>query len=730
MATYYQLPPEVGQKRYVVASGANSGTVLQEAGQFPVGQAPMAESLPVVVPLEGTPLVIGKYLEKPTEIKVDLLGNPRAEKSLSLFNYTDDYAFRDDVYVTEIQGLNESGEDGEESAKWSQLEWVGVNYSPLPIGSFRHDIARRGVNIELAKASGGFQRARLSTRKRFRYQTGRVMRMSVCVQMSLAELVACEKLWGIGDSQDGFFFQIRGNGEGDDFRIVYRRSSGDGLLKEVIVPRSQFNHDPMDGTGYSGANIDFTKNCMYLVEWGWYGASSARFYAFVVDEQEGLPATVKKVPRGRWVLMHELLIPDSLDAPSLGTPVLPFTVEISNSGYLTEPQFIFKYGLSVQVDGGESEKTDIYGADLSNGRDIGPVIGGTLPSHFFPLFAIRAKDFANDNILNTLQGLPKTLEMFANYGTELAVIRDPEFSDLKEVGHFNGTLPEDDEGDFGIAESLLLAPGGNLIETRLLAPDGLNEATLLLDEPGGVLELSFPDGYEPTDPFLLLTEEPEGLPLSLQDEYVSTDMNTLEGNFVVKKVVTGKELTHLYIPPSKHSSVKLTPIYDLVRESITTEYDSKFDFPVVNEDYEIESIGGNGVLTLDRKHTLEQGFRFVINNTTFYVRSVEGEYTLTLAATRNGTLYNNYVDDGITIGTYGRGYYDVVLDSAVASRARPISQSVVVFAARRVQDGLLTVNLGEKDAEWMRAANCSTSNSYNVVSPVPEVRAFLNYGLR
>ena len=32
MATIYQLPPEVGQKRYVVASGANAGTVLQEAG--------------------------------------------------------------------------------------------------------------------------------------------------------------------------------------------------------------------------------------------------------------------------------------------------------------------------------------------------------------------------------------------------------------------------------------------------------------------------------------------------------------------------------------------------------------------------------------------------------------------------------------------------------------------------------------------------------------------------
>ncbi len=694
MATIYQLPPEIGQKRYVVASGANAGAVLQEAGDFPAGQSPMASGIPAVVPLTGTPLIISKYLEKPTEIKNDLLGNARAEEALSLFNYTDDFDLRDDIYITEVQGIDESGEDNLESAKWSQLENVGINYSPLPVGTFRHDPARRGINIELAKASGGFQRARLSTRKRFRYQTGRVMRTSVCLQMSRAELPACEKLWGIGDSQDGFFFQIRAGGDGDDFRLVYRRSSGDGLVKEVIIPRSQFNHDTMDGTGLSRATIDFTKNCMYLVEWGWYGASSARFYAFVVDDQTALPESVKKVPRGRWVMMHEILIPDSLNAPSLGTPVLPFTIEISNSGYLVEPQFVMKYGLSVQVDGGESEKADVYGADISNGREIGPILGGSDPSHFFPLFAIRAKDFAPNKILNTLQGLPKSLSLFGNYATELAVLRNVEFSSLDETGHFNGTLPQDSDGDFGLAESLLFGP------------DGAGEA------------------------LMLLTEAPEELPISIQDAYTATDMGTLEGNFVGKKKVSGKELVSFYIAPNKAGLVSLTPIYDLVRESITTEYDSKFDFPTANEDYEIAGIAGDGTITLDRKHSLEPGFRFVINNTTFYVRTVPGVFTLTLSTSRGGSLYNSYAGDGITPSDSGRGFYDVVIDNAVASRARPIDQGIVVFAARRIEDSLLTIDLGEKDAEWMKATACSTTNSYNVIDPAPEVRAFLNYGLR
>lgn len=693
---YYQLPHEVGQKRYVVASGANAGTVLQEAGDFPVGQDSMASGIPVVLPRFEGPLPIVVHQEKPTEVRTDLLGNPRAEYTLSLFNYTDDYALRDDIYVAEVQGLNEIGTDDVESAKWAQLQNVGINYAPLPVGYITHEPSRKAVKIELAKAEGGFQRVRISTRKRFRYQTGRVVRASVCLQMSEANLPACEKTWGIGDALDGFFFNVKASGSGDDFRLIHRRSSGDGLAKEVIVPRSAFNGDKLDGTGGSNAVLDITKNCMYLIEWGWYGASSARFYAFVIDEAEDLPSTVRSTPRGRWVLMHEMLIPDSLDAPSLGTPVLPFTTEITNNGYLVEPQFIVKYGLSLQIDGGESEKAEIYGADVTAGRDIGPVLNGTVNAHLFPLFAIRAKDYMPGGIMNSLQGLPKTLDVLANYPTEIVVLRDPEFASLnEEAGHFNGTLPEDMEGDFGLGEALLQGYD--------------NDGTSIIQ---------------------LVTQPPDEIPISIQDAYNITEMGTLEGNFVVKRVVRGKQLATFYAAANKPEHIPLTSIYDLVRESITTEYDSRFDFPPSNENIKITGIAGDGTLTLERRHTFERGFRFVIGTRTFYVRSVPSSTTITLALSRNGALYNDYAADGIVSGMMGVGYYDLVIDNAVATRARPISQGTIVFAARRIEDALNVVDLGEKDVQWMRTFNCSTTNTYNIVSPAPEVRAFLNYGLR
>ena len=692
---YYQLPHEVGQQRYVVASGANAGTVLQEAGDFPVGQEVGASGIPVVLPRFGGDMPISLYKEKPTEIRTDLLGNARAEQSLSLFNYTDDYALREDIYVSEIQGINETGEDGIQSAKWSQLQDVLIEYSPLPSGFIEHDPKRKAVRIELAKASGGFQRVRISTKKRFRYQTGRVIRSSVCLQMSLANLAACEKLWGIGDTLDGFFFRLKGDGNGDNFCIVHRRSSGDGLAKETVVPRSQFNGDKLDGSGSSNAALDFTKNCMYLVEWGWYGASSARFYAFVVDETVDLPITVKKTPRGRWVLMHELLIPDSLNAPSLGTPALPFTIEISNNGYLVDPQYIIKYGLSLQIDGGETEKADMYGIDLSEGRDIGPVLGGSEAAHYFPLFALRAKDFAPNRVLNTLQGLPKSMDTLSNYRTKLAIFRDPVFGEFnQEVGHVNGTFPTNTVGGYGIAEFVLQG----------------------LDGAGNVLTL--------------ITEPPEELPLAILEPYTATDMGTLEGNFVLKQVVSGKKLGTFYTAANKPERIDLTKIYDLVREAITTEYDSKFEFPVINEDYDIASIAGDGTLTLARRHTLEIDFRFVIGASTYYVVTTPSAYTIQLSQSKKGSVFTDYAGAGVAVGDFGTAYYDVTIDQAIAPRAKPIDQGAIVIAARRIDDALLPLSFEEKTAEWMQTYNCSTSSTYNVISPAPEVRLFLNYGLR
>jgi hypothetical protein len=52
------------------------------------------------------------------------------------------------------------------------------------------------------------------------------------------------------------------------------------------------------------------------------------------------------------------------------------------------------------------------------------------------------------------------------------------------------------------------------------------------------------------------------------------------------------------------------------------------------------------------------------------------------------------------------------------------------FLAHELQEVCKDAVEGEKDAEWMRTYNVTTDNTYTVVSPAPEVRAYLHYGLR
>ena len=74
---------------------------------------------------------------------------------------------------------------------------------------------------------------------------------------------------GIGDAQDGFFFRIKADGDGDNFMLVHRRSSVT-VFKEVIVPRSTFNGDKLMVRG-SGATLDLEKTACI----SWNGAGTA-----------------------------------------------------------------------------------------------------------------------------------------------------------------------------------------------------------------------------------------------------------------------------------------------------------------------------------------------------------------------------------------------------------------------------------------------------------------------
>ena len=75
----------------------------------------------------------------------------------------------------------------------------------------------------------------------------------------------------------------------------------------IDIPRDNFNGDPLNGNGPSGWNIQPDNVTMYKIEFGWYGAIGARFYAYIPQGNGG----------ARWITVHTLVLENQLESPCL-----------------------------------------------------------------------------------------------------------------------------------------------------------------------------------------------------------------------------------------------------------------------------------------------------------------------------------------------------------------------------------------------------------------------------
>lgn len=224
----------------------------------------------------------------------------------------------------------------------------------------------------------------MQSRKAYRYQPGRISGFTFGAKASTDPSSNQNVIeWGITNPTDQYVFQI----QGASFSIV--RRSTVPLSPDVIeaqgldpqdqvlegsgepfnstqyytlkIPRENFNGDTLDGNGRSGYLLNPNNVTMYKIEFGWYGAIGAKFYAYIpVDNNEA-----------RWVLVHTLVIENKLGEPCLEDPFFRFkySVDIRNTSTLREPQFIYKYGASCYIDGGD-QGTVTQRSYLSGVRNI------------------------------------------------------------------------------------------------------------------------------------------------------------------------------------------------------------------------------------------------------------------------------------------------------------------------------------------------------------------------
>lgn len=714
MTTAYQLPDDIGRKRVV-----RNGVEVQAASEFPAGQALGDQSLPIVMPREGAVLPIIDNYRFSSEVNRDMLGFPRATRPYNFLTRNDSYELTREDWIYDVTGLNERPDiDGTESARWTQLSEASAFYPAAPDGEIKYNPAASSAQLILNSNEGGFQRARIATKQRYRYQPGRIVRASLAVRMSTeATPVSVKRLWGVGDPNDGFFLECSGDGEGDRLQIVYRTSGGNGLRYETRIPRSQWTGDHVDGTGQSKQTLDLSKTFMTLIEWGWYGASDVRFYFFLVDKDEELPTSITQIPRARWILAHELILADrqkrndlseedgsgnlrSYDIPSLSTPSLPIWVEITNSGNLARSEYIERYGASVLVDGGGEDKAKITTVDGSFGRTVEPVVGGTYSGAGQSVMTIRSKArFENNDgatVENLLVTTPLMLNVAASEMVELEIWKDPVMVAPTEAGHVNGRLPY---------------RGGDYISPFNLVPQ---------------LITSFDDaGVE----FAITQEDPTGEYLTVDTQYESGDLLTLDVSFYDYRIVQSGNRVGSFVVGPNGSTIDLRPMFGGQREQISSEFDSPPEFPVRSDSITVKGFEpSTGIITVAAAFPLRLtlGQRVSKGGTNYYVNTVNSSRSFTLKAAKVST---SPVTTGISEGDTLVAHYELDLDSNVASRLKPVYNTEVVFVARPFNASYTKLDKTvEYNAQWMNLVNTTSSDAYSVQT-APTVNMYLTNGV-
>ena len=302
----------------------------------------------------------------------------------------------------------------------------------------------------------------IQSRRVFRYQPGRISGFTFGLRSSTEPVSGIALEWGIANATDQYVFkiyagqlsivrrstvplsqevlvrngldpnettsiQINGTSyntvqpqipSGDPFDVnddggpLYSTDEDRALKFHTIeIPRDKFNGDPLNGNGPSGYTIRPENVTMWKIEFGWYGAIGARFYAYIPSG----------AGEARWVTIHTLVIENSLTGPCLRDSYFRFkySLDVFNTANLKTPQFLYKYGASYYIDGGDEGTSEIY--SVSTGLTPKQINTANETS----LFGIRPKDVitnsSGNSIINRKLIIPTKFNMTTNTLAEVKV---------------------------------------------------------------------------------------------------------------------------------------------------------------------------------------------------------------------------------------------------------------------------------------------------------------------
>ena len=220
-------------------------------------------------------------------------------------------------------------------------------------GSITYDTNTSLVNLSVGGTAG---RAVRQSREYCTYQPGKSFLVYLTGILDYGNSNQCVTRIGYYDENDGIYFEFTGG-----ILYVVLRTSTSGSVVNTRIPQSDWNMDPMDGSGTSGITINDPDDSrffeelylIYTINFSWSGAGIARCGIYYAGEH---------------YYVHTFRN-NGLNKPFIKTPNLPVRFEAISNG-ASGAGDIYEACASVNSEGGYDVNGQIFSIGTTSARSI------------------------------------------------------------------------------------------------------------------------------------------------------------------------------------------------------------------------------------------------------------------------------------------------------------------------------------------------------------------------
>lgn len=287
------------------------------------------------------------------------------------------------------------------------------------------------------------------TRRVFAYQPGKALTAINTFAMNAGKANLTQRV-GYFDGENGIYLE-QGGFYGTDLWLVLRSKVTGAVVNEKI-PKSQWNGDPLDGSGPSGITLDVTKANIFFTDVEWLGVGSVRC-GFFFD--------------GRPVVAHTFHNANKNPSTYMTTACLPLRYEIFNGNTAGSGSTMRQICSTVISDGGYEGKSIQHsvGFGMTASTDMKTLANA---SKYYPMLSIRLK---SDRINSVV--VPSQLDILAptKGSYHYRVLENAELSGPSWTTHANGTVEWDQSAtDFSGGREVMSGFFTELSATEMPSP--------------------------------------------------------------------------------------------------------------------------------------------------------------------------------------------------------------------------------------------------------------------